>query len=59
VSAGAPGERGVELAAELVAVADGLLEVPAGDLVQLDDSIRAVFKPARESLVELGAGGFG
>jgi hypothetical protein len=56
VSGGAPGERRIELAAGLAVVADGLLEVPAGDLVELDDSVGVIFKPERESLVEYVGG---
>ena len=42
--------------AELGAVAVGLLEVVADDLLELDDAGgRAVLEPAREALVQLGA----
>jgi hypothetical protein len=42
---------------ELSAVAAGLLEVVAQDLVQLDKLGAVVLQPAREALVEFGTDG--
>ena len=57
VGGGVARERRVRRRAELAPVAHRLLEVPAGDLVELGQVAGAVLlEPAREPLVQLGAG---
>ena len=55
VLGGAPREHGLDLASELAPIADRLLEVPAGDLVELGELARVFFQPAGEALVQLGS----
>ena len=59
VDGGAPGDCHIRCATELPPVADGLLEVPADDLLALGQIAVDVLEPRRESLVQIRAGGLG
>jgi hypothetical protein len=46
-------ERGLDRSAEFPAVAHRLLQMPAGDLIEVDEVAGGLFKPVPEAVVEI------